>query len=219
MQYRGDLNPNFNVLTSRPGVNAMFRYNFSRGFSLKAEGLFSLIAGADRYSTNPMNKQRDYSFSGMIQEGNIVLEYNFFNFRSSGTVFRSDWTPTLFAGLGLFSMTNRELKANGMTSPMGPVNFPDHLFVYGVGYKRELSTNWNLNFHFGARMRIQKNNRDLIDGLGFSRDEYKNFYPSGGSGTPVALRTANGKTGDRYFYAGVTLSYVLYRLKCPTPKK
>ncbi len=222
-QYRGDLNPNFNILTSRPGANLMARYNFSRGFSVRADGMFAFLAGADRLSTNPMNKLRDYSFSGQIMEGDLLLEYNFFNFRSYGTIFKSSWTPTLFGGLGWFSLTKRKYNGNGGTFIPDNITFPDNLLVYGFGLKKELSSNWNFNLNFGARMRMQRNSRDLLDGLGYSYGEqgnkYDNFYPDSNTATPVMLRTANGKTGDRYFYANVTFSYVLYGLKCPNPKK
>ncbi len=222
-QYRGDLNPNYNPLTSRPGANVMARYNFSRGFSLRADATYAFLAGSDKLSNNPMNKLRDYSFTGNIMEADLLLEYNFFNFRSYGTIFKSSWTPTLFAGLGWGYIQNKKFHGNGSTETAEKTsNSPDNLYIYGFGLKKQLNDNWNINFNFAARMYVQKNNRDLLDGLGYSRrktgDPDVNFYPLKDQ-TPEMARTANGKTGDRYFYASVTFSYVLYGLKCPNPKK
>ena len=225
VQYRGDLNPNYNILTSRPGANLMARYNFSRGFSLKAQGMFGFLAGSDKLSSNPMNKLRDYRFAATMMDGSVVLEYNFFNFRSYGTIFKSDWTPILFAGWGSSMILKETYFANGssFSKPSSELPSTDNLIVYGIGLKRKLGSNWNLNANLGARMRVQKNNSDLVDGFGFAKNENGDLvkvdhFPNNSS-TPRVVAVPNSKSPDRYFYFNVSLSYVLYGLKCPNPKK
>ncbi|WP_341227277.1 DUF6089 family protein [uncultured Arcticibacterium sp.] len=220
--YRGDLNPNFNPLLARPAANVMVRYNFSRAFSLKGRAMYGFITGDDGLSSNPLNKARDWSFDGQIMNWGLDLEYNFLNFRASGTIVRSKWTPILFLGIEQYRMPKRNLHANGLTFS-SKVDSPSKALSYGFGYKRELNAKWNISGSFGCKLAMEKSNSDYFDGFGYLDDESKPFsnaYPDPDVvQEPVIYSTPNAHIRDRFFYANVTLSYVFSGVKCPNPRR
>ncbi|UBM60096.1 DUF6089 family protein [Marinilongibacter aquaticus] len=221
-QYKGDLNPNFNPLLSRPAGHFLGRYNFSNGFSLKTTGLFGMLEGNDNLSRNPLNKERQFKFKALIYELNLCVEYNFFDFRRYGTYRNSAITPTVFAGVGTYGLAKRKYFNHGATDG---VNYNSKLsnsvIVYGIGLKRKLSQNWNLSAELGARFQYQKKYWDDIDGIGFptalgsSPPGYQNSQY-----LPNHLTSPNTKSvPDMYFYTGVTISYVFYGVRCPNPRR
>ncbi|AWV98942.1 DUF6089 family protein [Arcticibacterium luteifluviistationis] len=214
--YRGDLNPNFNPLLARPAANVMVRYNFSRAFSLKGRSMYGFITGKDALSSNPLNKERDWSFDGQIMNWGLDLEYNFLNFRASGTIVRSKWTPILFLGIEQYRMPKRNFHANGLTYS-DEVDSPSKALSYGFGFKKELNAKWNLSASLGCKLAMEKSNNDYFDGFGYFDDEtepYKNIYPDAVA-EPAKYSTPNAHVKDRFFYANVTLSYVFSGVRCP----
>ena len=227
--YKGDLNPNFNPLLARPAGHAMVRYNFSRAFSLKASGAYGFLEGNDALSTNPFNKQRDYQFKSQLTHWEAELEFNFLNFRSSGTIVKSSWTPIISIGLGQFGISGRKFyEASTLVKTLEPIAFPDLAITYGFGFKKEISSYWNISANFKAvlpslRKKNQRSNLDLYDGLGYKADPATSLFSpineySSNTTLPI-FTTPNTHQKDIFYHGSITLSYVFKTVKCPNPKK
>ncbi|MGR3810048.1 type IX secretion system protein PorG [Jiulongibacter sp. NS-SX5] len=213
-QYKGDLNTSFNPLLSRPGVQAMVRYNFSRAFSLKAETSFMMLEGNDNLSFDAVHKERAFKFTSLVHEYHLDLEYNFLNFRSTGTIYKADWTPILFAGFGQFYSPYRRLEVDGTAADPDQAG-ARYSLRYGFGFKKKLNTNWNLTVNFASRQFFKY---DLLDGFGYEPSGAVNSSYS----DPTLISqydTPDTHTSDKYFYTGITLSYVLHGVRCPNPRK
>lgn len=188
MLYKGDVSPALNPRFYRPAANLFFRYNVSRSFAVRAGVAVGSIGAADRFSSDPFQQARDYSFRSRLSEGSIDLQYNFLNYKLQPKV--QNWTPYVFAGLGLCSFRNPVVKARGI------INIP-----LGIGIKYEINRPWSVGVEFGTRF----TKHDYLDGLG--ERTYGVTTNKTAQGNPV-LR-------DSYTYTAITLSYTFYKIFCP----
>lgn len=188
MLYKGDVSPALNPRFYRPAANLFFRYNVSRSFAVRAGVAIGSIGAADRFSRDPFQQARDYSFRSRLSEGSIDLQYNFLNYKLQPKV--KNWTPYVFAGVGLCSFSNPVIKARGI------INIP-----LGIGVKYEINRPWSVGLEFGTRF----TKHDYLDGLG--ERTYGTTTSKTAQGNP-ALR-------DSYTYTAVTLSYTFYKIFCP----
>lgn len=188
MLYKGDVSTSLNPRFYRPAANLFFRYNASRSFSLRAGLGIGSIGAADRFSRDPLQKARDYSFRSSLSEATIDLQYNFLNYKLTPKV--RNWTPYVFGGVGLCSFRNPVVRARGI------INFP-----LGVGVKYEINRPWSVGLEFGTRF----TKHDYLDGLG--ERTYGITTNKTAQGNPV-LR-------DSYTYTALTVSYTFYKIVCP----
>ena len=215
---RGDLNPNFNPLIARPAVNFMVRYNFSRAFSVRVNTSYGKLMGSDKLSSNPANNLRDRKFTATLQDWGADLEFNFLNFRSSGTIIKSSWTPTLSLGLGQFRIPNINYKSNGVQNTTN-YDAPRFSFNYGFGFKKELNNNLNFTGSFRAVAPVITNGQDAYDGMGFKKNgTITNSYILNPLDNPKVI-TPNTHVKDMFYHASFTISYVFSRVRCPNPKR
>lgn len=188
MLYKGDVSPRLNPRFYSPGANLFFRYNATRSFSLRAGLAVGGIRGEDRFSRDPVQVARNYSFNSRVSEATVDLEYNFLNYKPQPKI--KNWTPYVFGGVGLFSVRNSVVRARGYMC-----------FPLGIGVKYEIKRPWSIGAEFGTRF----TNNDYLDGLGdetFGTTTIKNAQ-----GNP-ALR-------DSYTYTAITVSYTFYKIVCP----
>ena len=188
MLYKGDVLPTLNPRYYSPAANMFFRYNATRSFSARLGLAIGGIRGEDRASRDPVQLARDYSFNSRISEATIDLQYNFLNYKNLPTV--KNWTPYVFAGMGLFSVRNSVVRARGY------LNFP-----LGVGVKYEIKRPWSIGAEFGTRF----TNNDYLDGLG--------EVTYGVTTSKVAQ--SNPALKDSYTYTAITVSYTFYKIVCP----
>ena len=218
-QYKGDLNPNFNPLLSRPGGQLMLRYNINYAFSVRADASAMMLSGNDKLSRNPLNKSREWKFDSFLNDWGVAMEYNFLNFRSYGTIYKSDWTPLLFLGVSQYRIPIRTYESQGGSTSGYISDSPNISMTYGFGFKKQLNQNWNLSCTFTTHHLFNNEYNDNLDGTGFTHldEPFSNYLNS--SSLPANINSPNTKTKDKYFYTGITLSYVLYGVKCPSPKR
>ncbi len=183
--YLGEIAPRLQYQAFRPAGEVFVRYNFSYALSFRANMLLGDIAAKDSYSNDPFQQARNWEFRNKMFEAGGRLEYNFFNFRKKGRF--EKWCPLLFGGLALLKS---EAYLNGAKTAEKEYNVS---IPFGAGVKIFLSPFWNLGFEVGAR----KTFTDRIDRVEF-------------------METV-GATDDKdwYFFTGISLSYVLNRIKCP----
>lgn len=190
MYYKGDIAPQFAFRNLRPAGNLLVRHNFSQAFTLRANAGLGRLVANDTLTNEPFQQARGTSFRSGIQEASLLMEYNFLNF--SGLRKAKNWTPYLFAGLGLHSagLQNEVEKSIGKR-----IHFP-----LGAGVKYEFKRPWSVGLEFGTRF----TSTDYLDGYG----------PKTFNGTDK-LGNGNPDTKDLYSYIGVLLTYRFYRITCP----
>ncbi len=188
MLYKGDVLPELNPRYFGPAANMFFRYNATRSVSARLGLAVGGIRGADRTSRDPLQLARDYSFDSRISEATVDLQYNFLNYKNQPAY--KNWTPYVFAGVGLLSVRNSVVRARGY------VNFP-----LGVGVKYEIKRPWSIGAEFGTRF----TNNDYLDGLGDVT-----------FGTTISkVAQSNPALKDSYTYTAITVSYTFYKIVCP----
>jgi hypothetical protein len=216
--YKGDLQPSFRPFSAKAASNLFFRYNSTRVFSFKINGMYGFVGGNDRKSGDPLNKNRDLSFNNTMLDYNAQAEYNFLNFRTHNNRYEYSYTPYLFGGLGqaVLLKSKYTLKSNDVVT-FGPITRGMHLF-YGVGYKRIFKNKWNMGLEFGARVPLAKKYLDELDGFGYdgSNPTIKYDFTSVTGGQLNLKNNPNTLQRDKYFYLSLSISYLHYKLYCPT---
>ncbi|GAA4403554.1 hypothetical protein GCM10023187_19760 [Nibrella viscosa] len=188
--YKGDVAPAMNPLFYRPAGQLFLRYNATPSLSLRASGLIGQFGAADRRSSDPFQKARDYQFKTNVAEAGIDLEYNFLDYRPLRKI--KNWTPYVFGGVALYAVSPRD-RVNREKGFAGKIAYP-----LGVGVKYEFKLPWSVGFEFGTRF----TNNDYLDGLGDATATDKRLQ-----GNPARK--------DHYTYTGISLFYTFYRITCP----
>jgi hypothetical protein len=186
----------------------MFRYNFSRRWSVEAGGNYGYIQNADSWSNIDYRVDRNLSFQSEIWEGYLMMNFNFFDFEP-GT--RYDHTPFIFGGFGIFwfdPITNYQgnevrlqpLGTEGQGTSINPGSsyaLANSFFIFGMGYKWSISRNASIGIQSGFRSTYT----DFLDDT------------SGKYADPEVLREENGDLAaalsDRSLSGGD--KYLMYR--------
>lgn len=186
--YKGDVSTTLNPRFYQPGANLFFRYNFTRSFSARGGLGIGSLRGDDRYSRDPLQQARNFSFRSRLSEATVDLEYNFFDYKPTPKA--RNWTPYVFGGIGLYSVRNAVIRARGMVA-----------FPVGIGVKYEFKRPWSIGAEFGTRF----TNFDYLDGLG-----ERTYGPNTNK-----LAQGNPALRDSYTYTALTVSYTFYKIVCP----
>ncbi len=195
--YKGDLAKNPDLLSTRIGGELFYRYHLGESVSWRFGGMLGLLSGSDAHSSDPFQKERDYSFSGSVIELNTVLEYHFFNFRGRKAYPR--YSPYLFVGIAAAHFT-----ISGDPEPSDEVpNLPfiNTTIPYGVGVKRIMSRKFILGIELGTRQTFT----DYLDRVSEPQ-----------ASTPKFSR-GNPNNNDKYYFLSLALSYRFNSVKCPDP--
>ncbi|TAD98092.1 MAG: hypothetical protein EAZ97_11370 [Bacteroidetes bacterium] len=190
--YKGDLSSEYHILNSQPAVQLLFKYNLTYEITLRSELLLAQISADDQNSSDPFQKQRNFKFSANMVEFSAGFEYNFFNFRKHTRHFEK-WSPYLFAELGIFYANSSNNQSDLLSNSL------QMAIPYGVGVKRYLSRNWNLNFEFGNRQTFT----DKLEGIPYNNSQASKFQKT------------NEENSDQYYYFGISLTYLFNHVKCP----
>ncbi len=188
---RSDIGP-VNLSNTRIGVNAFYRYNLSHIWVAKAELKYLQVASKDRYYDNNLSNIRKYEFTNNIAEISLNMEFNFLNFR-----YLKDehlWSPFLTAGIANYSTFG-----SSFGGAISPFNFS---IPFGFGIKYKLSDYWNLGFVYTASKTFNEKIDNITDATPANYSD--------------KVRGNDSSTNDWYHYAGFTISYTIYKLKCPT---
>ncbi len=223
--YKGDLHPRFNVYNPGVAGDVMLRYNFNRVLSARANVMGGLYKGDDKLSTDPFQRERDFSFRNMVLDYTAQVEYNFLNFRTGDGRYEHSWTPHLFVGVGQSRILQKKLIVGNASSTRAGKGGADNILVYGIGFKKAISSRWNISGEFSTRVYLNKKNGSMFDGLAWFGDDMQNSYDNDGliPHAPVfdyrLMYNGNTRQADKYFHASITLSYLIYRVNCDTPGK
>lgn len=231
MYYIGDLNPtsHLNPQFIELGYGVFHRGNFNGRFGVKTQLAYGRVKGDDQFSNNPIQNQRNLSFTSDIYELSSVLEFNFLEFSNYNKA--EKFSPYIYGGLSFFLMNPqttylnnlydlRVLNTEGQIEPYGRFQFA---FPFGFGFKFQPFE----RFSFFADWGMRKTFTDYLDDVSTA---YPN--PNTVSSTTATLsnratnqltalnnnwlaQRGNSKTNDWFSFLSVGLSFRL----TPDPSK
>lgn len=230
--YIGDLNPykHYPPGTKLAG-GLVYRYNFNDRYALRLQGLFGTLQASDSDSDDSLQVLRNLNFKSPLIETSLLLEINFFKYRSKGKEGRN-WTPFVFGGLAYFHFNPKaqlddtwyELQPLGTegqgTSGRG-----------GEGYARDA-----ICIPFGAGLKLNVGRIDFQLEWGMRRtytdyiDDVSGTYvdnnvlafengplaaqladPSDQVETNAGRARGDSNTRDWYVYSGLGITYIITR--------
>lgn len=238
--YFGDLNYNASFESIRPMGSLFYRINFDSRWALKSSFSFAQLAFDDKLSKNAFNRQRNLHFRTNVMDLSAMVELNFLEFNKLKKDKR--FSPYFTLGIALFYF-NPQAELNGQWYDLQPLgtegqNDPsysgvskykliDFAIPIGGGFKYSLGKNWNIGV-FGE-LRVTFN--DYIDDVGGVYTSPLSL-PDGSRGVAYLLADRSGEVGtsisspgkqrassnkpDFYMFAGVSISYTIFKMKCFT---
>ena len=188
--YRGDADSYVGFQTPSLAGSGLVRMNFSNTTSFRVGLAAGGLRGRDHQETDILSQRRQTSFNNQIIELSGVFEYYFLDFREHNI--RIPFSPYIFGGVGGFYYL-AEKAITEQYSLFQPV------FPVGLGVCYLLGKQLNMGVELGLRQTFF----DQLDGVAGGDVDVKDY-----------------KYGDRfnydsYHYLGLSLSYILYQIKCP----
>jgi hypothetical protein len=189
--YTGDLVKSYNFLNSKPAATVFYRSNLSKVISFRVAATGGKLGASDSRPRDAFAKERNASFNIFLLEFSGAMEYHFLNWREEKRIIR--YSPYLFAGLGIFSMSGAKAGPEQYSSIQGVLPF-------GVGIKYIVNPKWYIAAEFGAR----KTFFDYLDNI------------SAGDGRTKNYQYGNPHDNDSYYFLGLSVTRTFYVIPCPT---
>ena len=190
--YTGDLVRNYNFAFSQPAATIFYRANISKVVSFRASLTAGKLAASDtRQPIDAFAIQRKASFNIFLTELSGVYEYHFLDWKDDRRRLR--FTPYLFAGLGLFSMS-------GVPNKVVQYSNIQMAIPFGGGIKYVLNPKYYVAIEYG----IRKTFFDYLDNISDGDPSFKNY------------QYGNKFDYDNYYFLGVTITRTFYDIPCPT---
>jgi len=189
--YTGDLVRTYDFAFSKPAATILYRLNLSQVVSFRTSFTGGKVGASDKaHPLDAFGAKRAASFNIFLLELSGVFEYHFLDWRDEKRHLR--FTPYLFAGVGLFSITGNAPKTAEYSNVQLSIPF-------GGGIKYVLNPRWYLALDLG----IRKTFFDYLDNISGGNPRFKNYQY--GSGNDL----------DNYFFFGVILTRTFYDIPCP----
>jgi hypothetical protein len=213
----------------------IFRNQFNNYYSIRAHFMYGTIYNDDKISNLAYRNMRNLNFSSTIYEGAVIMEFNFFEFETGR---RSNHSPYIYAGIGMFRFNPtttfdgqvvelQPLRTEGQGTSLsnnGPYGLNALSFPFGIGYRFSLNYVMGISIECGFRP-TSTDFLDDVSGL------YVNPALLSAEKGELAARLSdrsvggyenagkprgNSQTNDWYIFSGVTLFFKLTsrREKC-----
>ena len=189
-QYSGDLSSGYRFSTAGPAVTGHLRLNFSEIVSNKIGIIVGGIQANDEAPVDVLGQNRRHSFQSTVVEIGSVFEYHFLDYKNHKSP--QKWSPYVFIGFGILRLEKSTTEDFNKNQPVIPM---------GVGFKHKIGKQFVVEIEAGAR----KTWSDLIDGISDEDTTIKNY------------QYGNPNDYDWYYFTGIRVSYVLYKIPCPFP--
>lgn len=190
-QYSGDLSSGYRFSTAGPAITGHLRLNLSEVVSNRFTLTFGSIRGNDDSPVDVLGENREHSFNSGIVELSSVFEYHFLDYKNHELP--QKWSPYIFGGFGFMRLNNPSTDEDfARNQPVIPL---------GVGFKHKIGKQFVIEFEAGAR----KTFFDYLDGISDEDTTLKNY------------QYGNPNDDDWYYFTGIRLSFVLYKIPCPFP--
>ena len=228
--YQGDLQGKaFTLNQSNLGVGIGLKYDLTPHLAVRGGIMYGSVEASDRLSTDSALRARNLSFVSKIFEGNLLLEYTFFNLQDKKI------SPYVFGGIAAYhfnpyasdTLGNKvylkplSTEGQGLPGYTKEYKLTQFAIPFGGGIKFRVSRNVVLAYEIGLR-KLFTDHLDDVSGryvdqvtLGTERgakavemayrgNQLKGadptFYPADGE-----LR-GSAKAKDWYYFQGLTLS-------------
>ena len=227
--YIGDLNPyrHYPRDTKLAG-GIVYRYNFNDRYALRLQGLFGTLQAYDGDSKDSLQLLRGLHFRSKIIETSLLLEINFFKYRTRGKEGRK-WTPFVFGGLAYFHFNPQAqlddtwyelqpLGTEGQGSSAGGESYARDMICIPFGAGLKLNAG---RVDFQLEWGLRRTYTDYIDDVsGTYVDNAQLAYENGPLAAqladPSALAESNtdrargdSNTRDWYVYSGLSITYIM----------
>ncbi|MBK8443360.1 MAG: outer membrane beta-barrel protein [Sphingobacteriales bacterium] len=237
--YFGDLNTGGGLQGIRPAGGVLYRYSISDYIAIKGIANLGFLSYRDEYSKRPFQQARNLSFHSHVLEAGAQFEFNFLRF-VPGDV-NHYFSPYLAVGVSVFHFNPKatldgetyklqEIGTEGQRNPdltgLEPYKRLQPALPMGLGIKYWLKNNWVLGMEVGYRFTFT----DYLDDV---KGLYVDEGVLGGSNSETARladrsrevrsprigeagrQRGDSVSNDSFLFGGVTLSYVIYQVKCP----
>jgi hypothetical protein len=231
--YLGDLNPSGLFSQTQPAFGAVYRFNLTTRWTLRANFLTGMVMADDAISGTP---ERNLHFRSRVNEFSIQAEINFLTYFTGSQNHR--FSPFLFGGVGAFTF-NPQARVPDMDNPLdrggrwidlaplftegqgamadGDTEFPSVynttqlVIPFGFGFKFSLNRTFSLGVEWGMRLTFT----DYLDDVsGFYVDPsilvgtYAIMMADRSLNGPQIPGTQRGNSNNRdwYSFAGITLT-------------
>ena len=189
--YTGDLVRSYNFAFSQPAATVIYRSNVNKVVSFRASFTAGKLSASDtRAPIDAFAAQRKASFNIFLTELSGVYEYHFLDWREDRRRLR--FTPYLFAGLGLFTISGTPNKTVQYSNVQMSIPF-------GGGIKFVLNPKYYLALEFGVR----KTFFDYLDNVSDGDPSQKNY------------QYGNKFDYDTYYFLGISITKTFYDIPCP----
>jgi hypothetical protein len=234
----GSLNEVASFKQVRPAVGAFYRYNIKYRGAWRTSFTWGQTEFNDADVNNSWNLQRNLSYRTNIFDVSTMIEFNFFKYDKDS---KKHWfTPYIATGLSIFFF-NPQAQYDGKWYYLQPLGTegeidpsysgvkPYRLYSFAIplvgGFKFSFARFWNVAIEAGLRQTFTK----YLDDASGKYPSYVDL-PGGSGGLAAALsnRSAGGADGaqigfqrglgafDKYLFCGVTISYTIMKIRCPT---
>lgn len=236
--YLGDLNTSYNLST--PGLAGGFaaRYNFNDRLCMRFSVNAGKVMADDANSKNSYERARNLSFQSGILEGAFQMEFNFLPYIHGDRDYF--FSPYLLLGMNVAKFNPKALYQGNLVElrPLGTEGqFRGEEYyttstgwLYGGGFKVDLSYRISLNFEIAARALstdylddvsgaypdkgdLQRDRGDLAVAL-----SDRSIALPGTDGNQLGrtgVQRGNSKNNDTYIFLGAGVLYYFGELKCP----
>jgi hypothetical protein len=228
--YNGDLNQKNFLQINKAGYGFNVKRNFDAYWSLKLGFLKGKVSDDESKSKYQFERTRNLSFFTPINEGHLMLEFNFFDYGFGDR--QTNFTPFLFAGVAL-TMFNPKTMFNGQeyelkyynTEGQTEYKTTTYSVPFGAGVKYHFGNYFNVIGEIGYR-NLNTDYLDDVSGLYPTASQLQETNPNT-TAARLALsdRSINKmavpgsqrgdfRKKDSYVFVGITLSYTFVSQNC-----
>ncbi len=226
--YNGDLTEKlFPKKVTNGAIGITANYELTDNIMLRAGVTYSIVGGADRFSSDSVLRARNLAFETKLLEFSLVGEYYLLN------LYDQKYSPYVFAGLAVFSFDPYAFDINNnqvylkplSTEGQGvlgystkPYKLTQIAIPFGGGVKFAVTD----NIRVGLEMGIRKTFTDYLDDVStFYADEADLLAAKGQQAVDMAYRgdevgagpypskgvQRGGKNKDYYYFTGIHLTF------------
>ncbi|MDX9705049.1 MAG: DUF6089 family protein [Weeksellaceae bacterium] len=210
----------------------IYRYNLNPYMGLRANVIFSSVAGNDRHAPEEYKINRGYKYKNNINEGSVVFEYNLFNINEE---YGARFSPYIFGGIGFFMFdANKYIVENSFARDENGVILIPNEMETSISIETEKSTKVTVplgvglkykynGFVLSAEVGFRYTNTDNLD-FSFANERDFTFITEPGlpqadvnlvNGNIIRSRqVGNMSNYDWYVFTGITLTYSFGREPC-----
>ena len=203
--YSGDLKRGYSLQSGSPGIEIFNRFNISPHQSFKVSYKRGKIKGKEVID-DVLSNNRNIWFESKFSEFSAKIEYNFLDYFDE--VEKENFTPYLLFGLGGTIIENRTSRDDKLSKNKKLIlNIP-----FGMGLKYLINKQFSLAIEF----EIKKTFYDEIDYLtGANTKDIDNITGLNFNNSQKNYQYGSGNNNDFYYFTGISLSYIFYRIPCP----